>query len=60
MKIIFFLFPFINRLHIPQTTYEFATTPTRKNETNNDCALIPKKDIPKNPLIWTPKTQYIF
>jgi predicted nucleic acid-binding Zn ribbon protein len=63
MKILFLLFSYIANAFlvypkvIPKISY--TVNMSDKNETNNeDCALIPKKHIPKSPLIWQPSTYY--
>ena len=52
------LFPYFAKSFIFPSMYYNTKIVSRKNDTNNDCALIPKKNIPKNPLIWKPSTYY--
>ena len=58
---LFFLLPFMASAYlIPQITHKCIMRNKNHNETKDDSALIPKKDIPKHPLIWEPTTYYIY
>ena len=59
MKINFLIYfiPLINGFLIP--SLKTQQNYLKINETRkDDSAMIPKKDIPKHPLIWKPKTNY--
>jgi hypothetical protein len=58
MKIIYLLFLYVVDGFILLPMHKNIIM-NNKNGTKDDCALIPKKDIPRHPLIWQPSTYYI-